>query len=225
VLVVSDCSARKRLRPPDAPSFEELMDPARRPAALERMAPLALPASQMYTGAHHVSVMRSLSRLRAAWPARRIDLAIVSAGYGVLDEHQLIVPYEASFSGLPRVLAVYLAQRLAIAEQLRRRLANYEVCVVLLGGTYLTLAGPPLRADRQDVYFAAADVPLDSVVHVRAGVLQAKAMGVAPRMARAALFSRFVDVAAEFGWTAAVGVAAAGELSVGRPRQFTLELA
>jgi len=206
LLVVTPCSARKRYRLPDEPLFEDLVNAQRRSEAFGRFGDLALAAREMYTGQHHRFVLRTVDQLRHAWSGTPIDIVIVSAGFGLVEEHERIIPYSATFAGLPPPVAMERAQRLQIGPVLGRRLADYEAAVLLLSGTYLAVLEPPLRAAGLEVYFAPPAFQLagDGVLHIRAGVTESRALGVAPRAVRAALFERFVKVALADGWSAAL---------------------
>ena len=203
VLIVTPCSASKRHRATDEPSFEDLVDKDRRAAAFERLANLALPACEMYAGQHHRAVLKAVDRLRSGWPATRIDIVVVSAGYGIIDEHEFIVPYNATFAGLPSAVAIARTERLRIRSALRQRLADYEVGVFLLSERYLDVLEPPFEAAPQELYFAPPGLRLlgKGVLHIPAGVEESGALAVAPRMVRAALFQRFVDLALREAWS------------------------
>ncbi|MEH7253138.1 queuine/other tRNA-ribosyltransferase, partial [Neobacillus niacini] len=53
-------------------------------------------AKDMYTGQQHLWVMEGINNLREKYGDNIVDLAIVSAGYGLLDEDQEIVPYNVT---------------------------------------------------------------------------------------------------------------------------------
>lgn len=209
IVVVTTCSARKRCQLPDAPGFEELADDQRRASAFRRFAHLAMPARDMYTGQHHQSVMRTVERLRQAWPWTRVEVVVVSAGYGVIDESDLIIPYDATFAGLAPTIARERARRLGIRQRLQSRLGDHEAALLLLSEVYLSVLDPPLMQARSEVYFAAPSQHLagQGIVHIPAGLEQSRTLGVAPRMVRAALFERFVEVTLEIGWLRAVEMA------------------
>lgn len=206
IVVVTTCSARKRCQLPDAPGFDELADDQRRASAFRRFAHLAMPARDLYTGQHHQSVMRTVERLRQAWPSTRVEVIVVSAGYGVIDESDLIIPYDASFAGLAPTIARERARRLGIRQRLQSRLGDHEAALLLLSEVYLSVLDPPLMQARCEIYFASPMVGLAGagVVHVPAGRDEARRLGIAPRMVRASLFERFVEAATVRGWEPAL---------------------
>ena len=57
------------------------------------------PAGKMYTGRQHGLMMNGVKHLRAYFDAASFDVAIVSAGYGLISEERLIAPYNITFQG------------------------------------------------------------------------------------------------------------------------------
>ena len=205
VLVVSPCSAKKRFPNGPCATFEELADETGRRSAFERLDEFRLPATEMYTGQHHRSVLRSMNTMRSSLPASQIDLAIISAGFGLIDENDDIVPYEATFSHLTREAALARARQLGIREHLIARCKRYEWVFVLLSEAYLTPLEAPFEAGMNEVYFAPMEPYLgDGAIKVPAGRNEADALSVAPRMVRAAQFERFVSFVSRCGFQAAI---------------------
>lgn len=206
ILVVTPCSARKAYRPVDPPTFEDLASPERRANAWERLALQQLPACAMYTGQHHRLVVQTVDRLRRELPDHRIDLAIISAGHGVLGEHDQIIPYEATFAGLSRTEIIRRAGQLALRPILIERLAHYDLGLFLLGRGYLAALDVPLPIGVWQVYVGAVRL-LESnsrYLSVRVGRPEARRFGVSPRLAQATWFARFADLVIHDGWNRAL---------------------
>src|SRR5437899_548582 len=116
VLVVTPCSAAKVPPRIDPLRWQDLVDPAERARLLDEHAARTVPARALYRGRHHLQVVEAYDRLKRALTragAERTDLVIVSAGWGVVDAMQGLLPYEVTFAELPR------RQILERAEQLR----------------------------------------------------------------------------------------------------------
>ena len=224
VVVVTPCSARKFYQPADAPGFRDLTNAGPRRAALARLSHLALPAREMYTGQHHRAVLRAVDRLRHTWPLMRVDLVIISAGYGVLSERDMIIPYDATFAGLGSGVARERAQQLGIRSGLETVLAQHEVGVILLSEAYLSIIDPPLRRAQSEMYFASPVVSVagPAVVHVSAGRDEARRLRIAPRMVRAALFERFVEAATTRGWWPAMESMLRRKVDIPTPGQLAI---
>jgi len=97
-----------------------------------------IPAGRMYTGLKHRHLMHGIQTVRQKGEEFKIDLSIISAGYGVVEENEPIVPYERSFNGKSKTEIRELAGRLDIPKDTRRFLAQpADLILVLLGGNYL----------------------------------------------------------------------------------------
>ena len=154
-----------------------------------------LPAREMYQGPHHRSVMESVDKLRGMKSPVGIEVAIISAKYGVLSESDEISPYDESFDRGSLIWAKERAQSLGINEHLNELARQHEVIVFLLSSRYLEAIGAPLRSSAYEIYFAAnsfMSADLSGTV-VPCGREQAREMGVSPRLAKAIRFRRFVD--------------------------------
>jgi len=57
------------------------------------------PAGKMYKGLQHTLMMRGVAQLRADFSPATFDVAIVSAGYGLISEEKKIAPYNITFKG------------------------------------------------------------------------------------------------------------------------------
>ena len=58
-------------------------------------------AAKMYTGLQHRYLMEGLEKVRNSLMEKQaIDLAIISAKYGLLSECDVIAPYNCTFQGL-----------------------------------------------------------------------------------------------------------------------------
>lgn len=97
-----------------------------------------LPAGEMYTGLQHRYLMDGVRTVRKWKDGFDIDVAIISAGYGVVAEDDVIAPYERAFNGKPKAEIRELSDRLDIPEESRQFLAEpADLILVLLGGKYL----------------------------------------------------------------------------------------
>ena len=101
------------------------------------LATTLLPAEALYTGQHHLRLMRGVSAAREA-AALDVDLRIVSAGYGLVESGDRLAPYESTFQGMPRNQRHTWARQLGIPDATRGALAeSSDLTVVLLGDEYL----------------------------------------------------------------------------------------
>ncbi|HEU5375818.1 MAG TPA: hypothetical protein VFV38_10295 [Ktedonobacteraceae bacterium] len=151
LLVITSCTKDKVIAS-DSPAnaaltSEELWDgrednrAARHYGDLERR---RLPAGQLYRGAQHRETMRGVALLRDAFGPQAVEVKIVSAGFGLVDERQPLPPYEATFSGLASSKIKTVSASLGIPASLRALLAgSYSCAFFLLGENYLRSLGLP----------------------------------------------------------------------------------
>jgi hypothetical protein len=156
ILVITSCTGDKAAVGHPGLQLSDFQDPERLKRGEERLRDLMLPAGLMYTGQQHVRAMAAVKLLREILGADAVKICIVSAGYGVLDEDQLIAPYDVTFSGMPRSEARRWARQIGAADGIRARLPGHNLVIVLLGSSYLEAVDPPLPvADGQRIiYFA-----------------------------------------------------------------------
>ena len=81
--------------------------------------------------------------LRNRLGADAITVLILSAGYGLIEEEQLVAPYDVTFSQMGKREARHWRAPDA-ARSLRARMGDYELVLVLLGSAYLGAVDPPL---------------------------------------------------------------------------------
>lgn len=100
---------------------------------------IALPAREMYTGRQHTYVVQAVDQLRALLKdAAHVEFRIISAGYGLLAENDVIVPYEATFNGMRKAdMHRYARSVLHLPQKVRDLVAQFDLAFFLLGESYL----------------------------------------------------------------------------------------
>ena len=140
ILIISQCTGKKACGK-NYPGQLVLADFRQGPAHVAARK-AGLPAAEhrsagtMYVGPEHILLMRGIHVARAA--GIDIELWILSAGYGLISEHRIIVPYDATFNGMP--MAVLDAWALALgAPAAFQNLVHgaFDFGMVLLGDRYL----------------------------------------------------------------------------------------
>jgi hypothetical protein len=158
---------------------------------------LARPAVEMYTGQQHVLLMQGVQHLRTRFGTDAVKVRIVSAGYGLIDESRLIVPYEATFKGMRRQQALAWAAHLGIAKAVRDAISSWRLVIVMLGDDYLRVIEPPLKAtsDQRLVFLAkpAWTGRLGSAVVVPAGKSEASEFGAGLVALKGRMFELFAS--------------------------------
>jgi len=147
LLVVGSCTSLKR--DDGCPHPLSLNDFRKADRLREREAALAAwrrPAGEMYTGRQHTQAVAGIAALRRRFGHEFAELAIVSAGYGLLREDAPIVPYNITFATMSGGDARAWARHLGVAAAVREACAGYPLVVFLLGSRYLDAVEPPLAA-------------------------------------------------------------------------------
>jgi hypothetical protein len=113
------------------------------------------PAAQMYTGRQHALMMTGIRHLRSSFNGASFDVAIVSAGYGLISEDRLIAPYNITFQGQRLPLVRERGRALNIPAMTRKLLSQYQIIFFLLGKEYLASMDGPLEAtvNQTFIYF------------------------------------------------------------------------
>src|SRR5687768_7001072 len=108
VLIITSCTGEKRGSDERQLTISVFRRGHEHVADRERsLTELLLPAENLYTGQQHVRLMQGVRRFRELVATRngdgsdRLDLLILSAGYGFLRADRAVAPYECTFEGMP----------------------------------------------------------------------------------------------------------------------------
>ena len=95
------------------------------------------PAAKMYTGLQHRRLMEGLKQVRQVYGEQAVDLAIVSAKYGLLSECKVIAPYNCTFQGLRTNEILERSHSLQLHERTKVLIRRYDLVFFLLGKEYV----------------------------------------------------------------------------------------
>lgn len=157
LLVITSCTKRKAAEPDGALRLLDFQDPNRLLHRSEQLSRWQMPAVDMYTGQQHVFLRRGLEHLRQPGSPIITHLRIISAGYGLLDEHDTIVPYEVTFNDMSAAERRHWSQHLKIAQHMRNALGEAQIVAFLLGARYLDAILPLQRLPGQRFLFFASE--------------------------------------------------------------------
>ncbi|NIM97172.1 MAG: queuine/archaeosine tRNA-ribosyltransferase, partial [candidate division Zixibacteria bacterium] len=153
ILIITSCTAEKRYKPKKQLTQTDFL--LRGTEAFlrreEELSAYQLPARKMYTGQQHVRLIRGLELMRKACPEATIELKIVSAGYGLLDEESAIVPYELTFQNMRSRELREWADFLQLPKKILSKFSDYDLTFVLLGEEYLKALAFPETLDHKGV--------------------------------------------------------------------------
>ncbi len=141
ILVVSSCGKKKRIQPHKVPNCNDLTNNASLSEWQSKSSHSVLPARDMYTGHQNRELVTGVDGLRAV-RGIRVDLYIISAGFGVLNENTLIPPYECSFNNMKKATILERAEHLGIEEAFRDICGrNYDLLYIALSKKYMIAIG------------------------------------------------------------------------------------
>ncbi len=99
------------------------------------------PAAKMYTGPQHTNLMEGLEQVWKVHGKQTIDLAIISAKHGLLNECKVIAPYDCTFpNGRTKAGKRRIKERsncLKIHEHTMELIRHYDLVFFLLGNEYV----------------------------------------------------------------------------------------
>jgi len=188
--IVIPCSKTKRTCP-EAPASPDELEDLRNPPS--RLRPYSLPARNLYLGRQHRALVATVDAFRKRRPDLRTGLFIVSAGYGLLEEREPVVPYEAPL-GQTRADWERRGQELGLPGQIASLGKRARHVIVTLSAAYLTAAQLPTPELTNFVYLAGTDFATrhPTARFVLAGREQARRYRKAERDVRAVVLERLL---------------------------------
>lgn len=132
---------------------EDFAEPGRLAEREQQLAAYFAAAADMYAGDHHLELMKGIRLLRKTFGEEAIDLKIISAGYGLIDEQTLIVPYDVTFAGLDGATIDGRAAAKGIHRAVEEAVGRYDLVICLLGQEYLRSIRLPVQYDPRKTQF------------------------------------------------------------------------
>jgi hypothetical protein len=154
VLIITSCTGEKRFKPDNQLTLEDFKEPVRLQQREAALAEFACPAGQMYTGMQHLRLMEGVQLLRQALGQDTVTVAILSAGYGLVEENRAIAPYEVTFNGMKGHEVDAWAQYLKVHEALEKAIQGYDLIFLLLGDNYLRAINLPIEIQPEQTLIA-----------------------------------------------------------------------
>ncbi|NRR19753.1 tRNA-guanine transglycosylase DpdA [Brevibacillus sp. MS2.2] len=154
ILVVTSCTGEKIYKPENQLVLDDFVDKQRLRKREKELKNYKVSAGEMYTGSQHLALMEGVKNYR--FNGGTIDVSIISAGYGLLDEGDFIVPYEVTFNTMNSQTVKNWSKQQGISEQLQDKIQNYDLVFFLLGDKYLQSVLWPLsiRDNQRFIFFA-----------------------------------------------------------------------
>ena len=126
-------------------------------------------ASEIYLGKQHLYVKKGVKLLKEN---NNVDWYIISAKYGIINENEVIEPYDLSFNKMSRKDIRELSTGLGIEEKLSSLIKNYKLAFFILGEKYLISIEDLLdKLPISSVFFTNRELPHETV---KCGIKEAK---------------------------------------------------
>lgn len=151
ILVVTSCTKDKAI-PPLEPHLHQLapdqlwdeQDDDRVTRDFGELDEHRVPAGKLYRGRQHRQLMQGVELLRQTFGHTVVDVKIISAGFGLVNEEQPLPPYNATFADLPPSKILTISKRLRISQKIDALMHDcYDCAFFLLGESYLLSIGLP----------------------------------------------------------------------------------
>ncbi|MEB3311644.1 MAG: tRNA-guanine transglycosylase DpdA [Snowella sp.] len=157
LLIITSCTGEKKFNPEGSLTLEDFQNKERLIIRTKQLEGYSSPAGLLYTGSQHLHVLSGVKTLREVFGQENVDLMILSAGYGLISEDKMIVPYEVTFNNLKSGELDKWAKVLNIRDDFEKAIVNYDLVFILLGERYLrSLALPVVTNPEQTLIFLAS---------------------------------------------------------------------
>jgi hypothetical protein len=148
-LVITSCTGEKRYKPDEQLMQNDFIDNTNLSLKEGYLKEYQQTAGRMYTGLQHLRLMEGIEVLRNTFQSESIDLNIVSAGYGLINEDKVIVPYEVTFNSMNSKQVLEWSKYLNIKEDLEKKIKGYDLVFFLLGDKYLKSLQLPVHVETE----------------------------------------------------------------------------
>ena len=96
-----------------------------------------VPAAEIYTGPQHRRLMEGVNQVRTRYGQSSLALAIISAEYGLLNENDIIAPYNVTFQKMKTAEILEKSRHLQLHERVAELITGYDTVFFLLGKEYV----------------------------------------------------------------------------------------
>ncbi len=163
------------------------------------------PASELYCCDQFRFTRSGVDMLRSAFGRDKVDMRIMSPGYGLIGEQDMIAPHSVSLTDFDRAELHLWADHLGVPAAVRELVADYDLAIFLVGQCCLEAMRPPLvpAAGQRFILLATEHYrrrySLPGVTVLPTGRLAQASCEVGSMALKGYLFSRFAQVATREG--------------------------
>ncbi len=205
ILIFASGTGRMAVHHPRELRKEDFADAERLQRRETELRDYLRPALELYCCDQFTYTRHGVETLRTAFGPDAADLRIVSPGYGVIGEHDVIAPHSVSLTDFDRAELHLWAEHLGVPEAVRGIMAAYDLVFFLVGQCCLEAMRPPLvPAEGQRLVLLATEhyrrhYAVPGVTVLPTGRLAQANCEVGSIALKGYLFARFAQVVAREG--------------------------
>jgi hypothetical protein len=156
ILVVNSCTGEKICQAENPLTLEDFQDFNRLQVRSAELDSCTIAAGKMYSGIQHLRAMEGVEILRQSLGNSAVDVAILSAAYGLIPENQPIVPYEVTFNHMKAEQLDNWSRFLEIKQKFEQTIEGYDLVFILLGKNYLRALQLPVQTQPEQTFIFLA---------------------------------------------------------------------
>ncbi len=205
LLVIASGTGRMAVHHPHELHKDDFLDPERLREREAELRAFLRPAAELYCCDQFRFTRSGVETLRAAFGRDNVDMRIMSPGYGLIGEQDVIAPHSISLTDFDRSELHQWADHLGLPSAVRELLAGYDLAIFLVGQCCLDAMRPPLAPTREQRYIMLATehyrrhYAAPGVTVLPTGRLAQASCEVGSIALKGYLFARFAQVAAREG--------------------------
>jgi hypothetical protein len=157
-LVITSCTGEKKFKPENELLQHDFVTVEKRSNRENELEEYRIQACDLYTGMQHLRLMEGIDALRNKFGKEIVNLSIISAGYGLVNETEEIVPYEVTFNFMNSNEIKEWSTHLQIPGVTGNEISQYDLIIFLLGDKYIRSLQLPLKGtnENQKLVFLAS---------------------------------------------------------------------
>ncbi len=141
VLVVGSCGKKKSFDSPKQPTCNDIDEEHDINYWKQQFSSHSVQARDMYTGPQSLELVKAVDLLRTI-PSVSVKLVIISAGFGTLEEDDLVPPYDCSFTTMKMVELRKQAEKLQIQDSFIKLMeTRFDLIYLAMGKRYMAALG------------------------------------------------------------------------------------
>lgn len=141
ILVIGSCGKKKSIQSTEAPTCDDLSSIDDIREWRKKLGRISIQARELYIGNQNRELVKGVDLLRQI-ENTEIRFSILSAGFGLVEENDMIPPYDCSFTGMRKSQIQERAEWLNISSDFKELLeTGFDLVYLALGKRYFLTLG------------------------------------------------------------------------------------